>query len=62
MLISGTAQIVQLTVHGRDESINSYRFAGEKFNLPVNDALFHFQIPAHAQVVDALESHSGDGQ
>ena len=62
MRITGAFQIEQLTVTGSDESFTTYRFTNEKRNPPVNDALFHFQIPADAQVVDALEMHAGEGQ
>ena len=58
MLITGAGHIEQLLVSGRDQSITTYRFENEKLNPPVNDAIFHFQIPPGAQVVDALDFRS----
>lgn len=60
MKVVNTGEISELVVHGRDQSMTAYRFTDERLNQPVNDALFHFQIPAGAEVVDAIETH-GDG-
>jgi outer membrane lipoprotein carrier protein len=45
-------RITQLRVLGQDESIMDYTFRNEKLNPPVDDALFRFQAPAGADVVD----------
>ncbi|MDX1983792.1 MAG: outer membrane lipoprotein chaperone LolA [Bryobacteraceae bacterium] len=45
-------RIVQLRVVGQDESIMDYTFRNEKLNPPVQDAMFRFQAPAGAEVVD----------
>lgn len=55
MLIAPDGAIESLTVVGRDESQLSFSFTDEKVNPPVNDRLFHFTIPAGAEVVDAAE-------
>ena len=34
-------------------SLLTFQFDGEKLNPPVNDALFKFQMPAGATLVDA---------
>lgn len=60
MLVAGPGHIEELVVRGRDQSITGYRFTNEKLNPPVNDTSFHFHVPPGAQVVDALESHSGE--
>lgn len=56
MLIAGDGSIRQLQVAGRDESLLSYDFRDEKLNIPLNDSIFHFTIPAGAEVVDAVDN------
>jgi outer membrane lipoprotein carrier protein len=55
MLIAPDGQVRELKVLGRDQSQIAYSFSDERLNPPVNDALFHFQVPAGAEVVDAVE-------
>lgn len=55
MLIAPDGAIRQLQVAGRDESLLSYVFRDEKLNVPLNDSIFHFTIPAGAEVVDAVD-------
>jgi outer membrane lipoprotein-sorting protein len=54
MLIAPDGEVKELKVLGRDQSEIAYSFSNEQLNPPVNDALFHFQIPAGAEVVDAV--------
>ncbi len=58
MLIAPDGSIRQLQVAGRDESLLSYVFRDEKLNIPLNDSIFHFTIPAGAEVVDAVDYKS----
>ncbi|MBV8830686.1 MAG: outer membrane lipoprotein carrier protein LolA [Acidobacteriaceae bacterium] len=60
MLIAPDSSIRQLNVLGRDESVLSYLFTDERINPAVNDSLFHFTIPAGAEVVDSLEYRSSE--
>ena len=53
MLITPEDQIQRLIVNGQDLSILTFQFDGEKLNPPVDDALFKFQMPADATMVDA---------
>jgi outer membrane lipoprotein carrier protein len=53
MLIAPDDQIQRLIVNGQDLSILTFQFDGEKLNPAVNDALFKFQMPADATLVDA---------
>lgn len=62
MLIATGGSITELKVLGRDQSVLEYAFTDERLNPPVNDALFHFQIPAGAEVVDAVEFKSQQEQ
>lgn len=55
MVIAPDGSIRNLTVVGRDDSQLSFSFSGEKINPPVDDRMFHFEIPAGAEVVDAVE-------
>ena len=55
MLIREDGSIRQLQVAGRDESVLTYVFRDEKLNIPLNDSIFHFTIPAGAEVVDAVD-------
>jgi outer membrane lipoprotein carrier protein len=58
MLIARDGSIAKLNVVGRDQSLLSYNFTDEKINLPLNDRLFHFQIPPGAEVVNAVDYRS----
>ncbi len=58
MLIAPDGAIHSLTVEGRDQSQLSFSFTDEKINPPVDDRVFHFTIPAGAEVVDAAEFRS----
>lgn len=53
MLIAPDDQIQRLIINGQDLSILTFQFDGEKLNPPVGDALFKFQMPADATMVDA---------
>jgi outer membrane lipoprotein carrier protein len=59
MLIAPDGSIQELRVAGRDQSLIAFTFKSERVNPTVNDNLFHFAIPAGADVVDSL---SWDGQ
>jgi outer membrane lipoprotein-sorting protein len=50
--------VKQLKVLGRDQSLLDYSFSEEQLNPPLDDSIFHFQIPAGAEVVDAVEFRS----
>jgi outer membrane lipoprotein carrier protein len=58
MLIAADGSIHELKVLGRDQSEIDYSFSHEEVNPRVDDAMFHFQIPAGAEVVDAVEFKS----
>lgn len=53
MLITPDDEIQRLIINGQDLSILTFQFDGEKLNPPVDDALFKFQMPAGATLVDA---------
>jgi outer membrane lipoprotein carrier protein len=53
MLISPDDQLQRLIVYTQDLAILTFQFDGEKLNPPVDDALFKFQMPAGATLVDA---------
>jgi outer membrane lipoprotein carrier protein len=53
MLITPDDAIQRLVVNGQDLSILTFQFDGEKLNPPVDDAVFKFQMPAGATLVDA---------
>ena len=53
MLIAPGDQIQRLVVNGQDQSVLTFQFDGEKLNPPVDDAIFKFQMPAGATLVDA---------
>jgi outer membrane lipoprotein carrier protein len=53
MLIAPGDQIQRLVVNGQDQSLLTFQFDGEKLNPPVGDAIFKFQMPAGATLVDA---------
>ena len=58
MLVTPKGSIQKLNVLGRDQSLLSYEFTDEKLNPPLNDILFHFEIPPGAQVVSAVDYKS----
>jgi outer membrane lipoprotein carrier protein len=53
MLVTPDYAIERLTVNLQDLSLLTFQFDGEKLNPPVDDALFKFQLPAGATLVDA---------
>ncbi len=53
MLVTPDFAIQRLLINGQDLSILSFQLDGEKINPPVDDALFKFQMPAGATLVDA---------
>ncbi len=53
MLVTGDYQIQRLIIDGQDLSILTFQLDDEKLNPPVDDALFKFQMPAGATLVDA---------
>jgi len=55
MLIAPDGSVRELKVTGRDFSLLDLAFHGERLNPPVADAVFHFSIPAGAEVVDSVE-------
>ena len=56
MLISPGAEIRELKIIGRDGSVLSYRFEGERLNVPARDSEFQFTIPPGAQVIDSVSA------
>ena len=59
MLIAADGSIQQLKIAQRDQSELDFTFSNERVNPPVAENLFHFAIPAGAEVVDSL---TWDGQ
>lgn len=55
MLIAPDGEVKELKVLGRDQSLLAYIFSQEQLNPPLNDSIFHFEIPPGAEVVDAIE-------
>jgi outer membrane lipoprotein carrier protein len=53
MLVTPDYEIQRMAIDLQDESILTFQLDGEKVNPPVNDALFQFQMPAGATLVDA---------
>jgi outer membrane lipoprotein carrier protein len=53
MLVTPEYAIQRLTIDGQDLSLLTFQLDGEKLNPPVDDALFKFQMPAGATLVDA---------
>jgi outer membrane lipoprotein carrier protein len=53
MLVAADYQIQRLVIDGQDLSILTFQLDDEKLNPPVDDALFKFQMPAGATLVDA---------
>ena len=58
MLIAPDGEVKQLKVLGRDQSLLDYSFSQERLNPPLDDSIFRFEIPAGAEVVDAVEFRS----
>lgn len=61
MLVKAGGEIARLTVVGRDESKLDFGLTNEQINPAVDDKLFAFQIPAGAEVTDAIE-YAGDNK
>ncbi len=55
MLIRDDGSIERLRISSRDGSSTAFVFTDEKVNPPIEEQLFHFQIPAGAEVVNAVE-------
>jgi outer membrane lipoprotein carrier protein len=53
MLVSPDFEIQRLVIHGQDLSLLTFQLDGEKLNPSVDDALFKFQMPAGATLVQA---------
>ena len=53
MLVTPNYEIQRMAVDLPDQSLLTFQLDGEKVNPPVNDALFKFQMPAGATLVDA---------
>jgi len=53
MVVTPDFAIQRLVIHGQDLSILTFQLDGEKVNPPVSDALFKFEMPAGATLVDA---------
>jgi outer membrane lipoprotein carrier protein len=52
LLVTRGFQIRQLKIVGQDNSLLEFRFERERLNPPLADALFKFQAPAGAEVVE----------
>jgi len=57
MLITPADEIERLVVNGPDLSVLTFQFKDEKLNPPVTDALFKFQMPPGATLVQGEGSH-----
>jgi outer membrane lipoprotein carrier protein len=53
MLVTADYQIQRLVVNSENLSLLTFQLDGEKVNPPVDDALFKFQMPPGATLVDA---------
>lgn len=53
MLVTPDGEIQRLAINLQELSILTFQFDGEKVNPSVNDALFKFQMPSGATMVDA---------
>lgn len=60
MTIGSDYAIRTLTVHGRDGSILGFTFQNEVVNPTLSDQLFRFTPPPGADIVDAVNSRSGE--
>ena len=45
-------RLLHLRVVGQDESINAFRFANERINVPLDPSRFHFQPPPEAEIIN----------
>jgi outer membrane lipoprotein carrier protein len=45
-------QIRRLVIYGADQSVMEFRFANERLNPPVDEALFRFRLPAGVELVE----------
>ncbi|HEX4170373.1 MAG TPA: outer membrane lipoprotein carrier protein LolA [Bryobacteraceae bacterium] len=61
LLVAESGAVGRMRVMGKDGSELSFVFQGERLNPPIDDKLFHFAIPAGAEVVNAVE-FSGEGK
>ena len=52
MLVTPDYQINRLTITGQDFSLLTFQLDAEKVNPPVDDALFNFEVPPGATMVD----------
>lgn len=59
-LVTPDSRIQRLVVTGQDQSVLDFTFSSEKMNPPVNDQMFHFQLPKGAEFVDASASPGTD--
>jgi outer membrane lipoprotein carrier protein len=53
MLVTPDFAIQRMAISLQDMSLLTFQLDGEKLNPPVNDAVFKFQMPAGATLVDA---------
>ena len=60
MLIASDGSVRQLKVAGRDDSLLAFSFNNEKLNPRIGDQLFHFAVPAGAEVVNSMDFGSGE--
>lgn len=56
MLVAGDGRIERMNITGRDRSELTFTFSDEKLNPALPEGLFHFEIPAGAEVVDSVET------
>ena len=52
-------RLVRLKIHGQDQSITTFEFREEKVNEPLSAALFEFEAPAGADILDESFSRGG---
>jgi outer membrane lipoprotein carrier protein len=57
---AATARIEHVRVVHQDKSVIDFDFTGEVVNPPLADQMFHFQMPAGAEYIDATASGKGD--
>ncbi len=53
-VVTPAREIRYLKITGQDRSVMEFRFSKEKLNPPLADALFRFEIPPGAEVVNAI--------
>jgi outer membrane lipoprotein carrier protein len=56
MLTEPDGSVRQLKIYQRDESEMDFQFTDERLNPALPDKLFHFQIPAGAEVVNSIDT------